>query len=143
MKPADAQVLVVDDDARSASLLARMLRTDGYEVEVTVSGAAAIARLTRDPLPAALVTELHLPLADGLAVGRYARARSATMAILFLTAHPDALQHVAEWSGAPPGILTKPLDYALLLRHLAAAAAQDLREHAPLAPGSPPPSTPA
>ena len=28
-------VLVADDDARSAGLLARMLRSDGYEAEVT------------------------------------------------------------------------------------------------------------
>ena len=133
MKHPVAQVMVVDDDARSAAALAR-LRADGYEVEVAVSGAAAIARLTRDPLPGALVTELHLPLADGVAVGRYARVRSATMAILFLTAHESAALDAEAWSGAPPVLLTKPLDYALLLRHLAAAA-QDLHAHAQLAPG--------
>ncbi|MDB5214303.1 MAG: hypothetical protein JWO86_2230 [Myxococcaceae bacterium] len=113
-------VLIVDDDARSASLLARMLRGDGYETEVANDGASAIARLTRDPLPDAVISELHLPHADGLAVARYARSRRPGTAILFLTAHPHALESTAAWSGAPVLLLTKPVDYAALLVHLSA-----------------------
>ena len=63
-------VLVVDDDDDSAPLLARLLRSDGYDTEVTNDGAAALQRLTRDPVPDAIVTDFHLPYADGLAVGR-------------------------------------------------------------------------
>jgi CheY-like chemotaxis protein len=110
-----ALVLVVDDDARSASLLARMLRSDGYDTEVANDGAAAIARLTRDPLPDVLVTELHLPRADGLAVARYAHARREETVIVFLTAHPHALEEPTMRVGARYALLTKPLDYAQLL----------------------------
>ena len=113
-------VLIVDDDARSASLLARMLRADGYETEVTNDGASAIARLTRDPLPDAVISELHLPHADGLAVARYARSRRPATAVVFLTAHPHALESTAAWSGAPIVLLTKPVDYAALLDRLGA-----------------------
>ena len=113
-------VLIVDDDARSASLLGRMLRTDGYETEVTNDGASAIARLTRDPVPDVLITERHLPLADGLAVARYARSRSAGIVIVFLTAHPHALAGASECAGEPIVLLAKPLDYADLLVRLAA-----------------------
>jgi CheY-like chemotaxis protein len=111
-------VLIVDDDARSATLLARMLRGDGYDTEVANDGASAIARLTRDPLPDAVISELHLPHADGLAVARYARSRRAETAIVFLTAHPHALERAAAWSGAPIVLLTKPVDYAALLVRL-------------------------
>jgi CheY-like chemotaxis protein len=115
-----AFVLVIDDDARSASLLARMLRSDGYETEVAGDGAAGIARLTRDPLPDVVITELHLPHADGLAVARYARARSAEMLVVFVTAHPHALEGPTSRVGNPYTLLTKPLDYAELLGVLAA-----------------------
>jgi len=44
-------VFIVDDDGPSANLLARLHHVDGYDAEVTTDGAAAIARLTRSPVP--------------------------------------------------------------------------------------------
>lgn len=113
-------VLVVDDDARSATLLARLLRADGYDTEVTTDGAAALSRLTRDPVPEVLVTDFHLPHADGLSIGRYARSRRAGIVIFVVTGHPHALQQDG-WSEGAMRVLTKPLDYADLLRALASA----------------------
>ena len=115
-------VLVVDDDARSAGLLARMLRTDGYEAEVTTDGAAAIARLTRSPVPEALVTDFHLPHVNGLAVGRYARSRRSAMPIIMVTGYPQSLEDAVDPLDPPPIVLlTKPLDYPELLQRLAMA----------------------
>jgi CheY-like chemotaxis protein len=114
-------VLVVDDDARSASLLARLLRADGYETEVTINGAAALARLTRDPVPEVLITDFHLAHADGLAVSRYARSRRAGMPVFMVTSHPQSLESAAQDADAPIEVLTKPLDYAELLRRLGVA----------------------
>jgi two-component system response regulator MprA len=114
-------VLVVDDDARSATLLARLLRADGYEAEVTNDGAAALARLTRNPIPHAVVTDFHLPHADGLAVGRYARSRRPAMALFVVTGYPNSLANAAEPLDQPLHVLTKPLDYADLLTRLASA----------------------
>lgn len=116
-------VLVIDDDARSACLLARMLRSDGYDAEVAHDGAVAIARLTRDPLPDVVITELHLPHADGLSVARYAHARSPAMLIVFVTAHPHALEGPTSRIGEPWRLLTKPLDYTELLALFAPFAA--------------------
>jgi CheY-like chemotaxis protein len=114
-------VLVVDDDARSASLLARLLRADGYEAEVTNDGAAALARLTRNPIPDAVVTDFHMPHADGLAVGRYARSRRPAMTLIVVTGYPSALESAANPLDHPLHVLTKPLDYPDLLARLAGA----------------------
>jgi len=114
-------VLVVDDDARSASLVGRLLRADGYDTEVTTDGAAALARLTRGPVPHALVTDFHLRHADGLAVSRYARSRRAEMAVFMVTGHPHAVRAAVELPDEPIHVLTKPLDYPDLLRRLIAA----------------------
>jgi two-component system response regulator MprA len=125
-KPMDAKlqtrplVLVVDDDARSASLLARFLRADGYETEVTNDGAAALARLTRNPVPHAILTELHLPHADGLAIARYARSRRSAMPIFVVTGYPHSLAGAVPPLDEPVHVLTKPLDYPDLLRRLVA-----------------------
>jgi CheY-like chemotaxis protein len=82
-------VLVVDDDARAARLLAIMLREDGFRVEVAVDGAAAVRRLSRDPVPNALVTDLHLSHADGITVARYARSRRESIGLFLVTGYPD------------------------------------------------------
>ena len=102
-------VLIVDDDSRSAAVLARMLRLDGYDVEVTTDGAAALARLARAPIPSAIVTERHLPHADGLAVSRYARSRRPGIPIFVVTDYPGSLGK--ESNDEPLQMLTKPLDY--------------------------------
>lgn len=114
-------VLVVDDDARSAALLARLLRVDGYDAEVAIDGAAALARLTRNPVPEALVTDIHLPHADGLTVGRYARSRRRAIPIFVVTGHPQWVASDADPLSEPLELLTKPLDYADLLRRLGRA----------------------
>jgi two-component system response regulator MprA len=112
-------VLIVDNDARSAGLLARLLRSDGYDAEVTTDGAAALARLTRSPVPDALATDFHLPHADGLAVARYARSRRALMPVFILTSYPQSLTRSVDDLDRPPIILlTKPLDYEGFLRAL-------------------------
>ena len=116
-------VLVVDEDARSASLLARLLDADGYDTEVARDGAAALARLARQPSPHAVVTDFHLLHADGLAVGRYARFRRPDVALFVVTGYPHALTEALEPLEAPIEVLTKPLDYANLLTRLATAVA--------------------
>lgn len=118
-------LLLVDDDARAGQLLARMLKEDGFEAEVTLDGAAALARLARGPAPAALVTDYHLPLADGLAVARYARFVGPAMPVVVITGDPRAFARAS--ASAPLGgsllVVTKPLDYGQLVDHLLAALA--------------------
>lgn len=111
-----ALILVVDDDARSARTLANMLREDGYRVDVAVDGAAAIARLTRQPMPSVLVTDLRLSNADGLAVSVFARSRDAEIPIIMVTGYPQVATHALS---PKPIVLTKPLDYADLSAALA------------------------
>jgi len=112
-KPA-ALILVVDDDVRTARLLARMLREDGFEVELAVDGAAAIGRLARSPMPDVLVTDLRMPHADGAAVASYARSRRPGLPVLVVTGYPELAPHEGDGLDPPPTVLSKPLDYARL-----------------------------
>jgi two-component system response regulator MprA len=104
-------LLLVDDEPRSARLLARLLREDGYDVELLHDGAAAIGRLTRDPLPDVLVTDMRMPHADGDAVARYARSRRADLPIVFLTGYPELLGQTLKGLEPAPVVHTKPIDY--------------------------------
>ena len=102
-------LLVVDDDARSAELLARLLRDDGWDVEVASDGSAALRRLARDPLPDAIVTDLRMPDVDGLAVARFARGKSAVLPIFLVTCYPE-LADVSRFDPRPR-VFTKPVSY--------------------------------
>ena len=104
-------VLLVDDDVRTARTLARMLREDGNDVDFAADGAAAISRLTRDPVPDVLVTDMMMPFADGVAVTHYARSRRADMPVFIVTGYPLLVSRVTEAIRPPPIVLTKPLNY--------------------------------
>lgn len=118
MSEADGQhppfVLLVDDDLRTTRRMADMLREDGFAVEIARDGAAAVARLSRSPIPDAVVTELTTAHADGVAIGRFARARRPGMPVLVLTGYPN-LFRAEDFSDGPPAMLfTKPIEYAAL-----------------------------
>jgi len=105
------RVLVVDDDVRTARLLARLLAEDGFEVELATDGAAAIARLSRSPMPDALVTDLRMPHADGIAVARYARSRSPRIPIFIVTGYPELLTRLDDLIDSETRVFPKPLAY--------------------------------
>jgi two-component system response regulator MprA len=130
-------LLVVDDDTRSARMLAQLLREDGYDVEVAYDGASAVARLTRAPKPDALVTDYRMPHVDGVAVARVARAIDGALPIFFVTGYPELLADLDSILPAaraeiarPPAIFTKPLAYPELTTALARAFAPLHLEHA-------------
>ncbi len=115
--PRSNKVLLVDGDVRTTQRLAELLREDGFDVEVARDGAAAIARLAREPLPDTLITELRIPFADGTAVARYARSQRPGLRVVVVTGYPNSLVP-AGFGNPPPVVFAKPLDYAQLLREL-------------------------
>jgi two-component system response regulator MprA len=110
-------ILLVDGELRTSRRLAALLSEDGFEVQVERDGAAAIARLSRGPLPDTLITEIGVPLADGPAIVRFARALDPGLCVIVLTRHPHLLRS-SGFAGPAPVVLTKPLDYARLLELL-------------------------
>lgn len=107
-------VLLVDDDLRTTRRMADMLREDGFAVEIARDGAAAVARLSRQPVPDALVTELTTAHADGAAVGRFARNQRPGLPVLVVTGYPNLFDPSAFGGGPPALLFTKPVDYGTL-----------------------------
>ncbi|MDI1447582.1 response regulator [Polyangium sp. 6x1] len=108
----------MDDDIRSARVFVRMLREDGFDVEVAHDGAVAIGRLSRGPLPHVLVTDLHMPHADGIAVAKYARSCDPTLPIFMVTGYPELIAAHARAFDPAPRVFTKPLDYPTFAKEL-------------------------
>lgn len=102
-------LLVVDDDARSAELLGRLLRDDGWDVEVASDGGKALQRLEQKPLPDAIVTDLRMPDVDGLELARRARIENPGLPVFVVTCYPE-LVDLGQLDPRPQ-VFTKPVVY--------------------------------
>jgi len=112
VSPSGASLLVVDDNATLRRGIARALADAGHAVAEEATGTGAVARL-RDPgrePPDAVITDLRLPGADGLAVLRAARARDSRTAVLLMTAFGTIELAVAAMREGAFDFVQKPFD---------------------------------
>jgi DNA-binding response OmpR family regulator len=84
------EIMVVDDDPDTLSLLARYIRREGFTVVEASSGAECL-RLVKERRPDVIVLDLMMPEMDGFAVCRSLRADADTaeIPIILLTARDD------------------------------------------------------
>ena len=122
-----ARILVVEDDARSGRVLARLLEQDGFEVDLVRDGAVAIARLREGPLPDLLCTDVQLPHVSGLALARFGRSLAPELPLVLTTGYPQRAAEIVRELDPHPVVLTKPLDYQALRCEIRALLA---RSHA-------------
>ena len=113
MSAAPRRILVVDDDPMVATTIQRVLRPEGYDVDVALGGAAALdqARLRRPDL---VVLDVMMPGIDGLEVCRQLRA-TGSLPILMLTARSGTADRVRGLDTGADDYLVKPFAYAELL----------------------------
>ncbi len=118
------RILIAEDDARAAQTLSQLLREDGYDVEIALDGAAAVARLGRVPAPDVLLADYRLPHLDGLAVATYGRACLPHLPIVMITSYPEVIARGSQGPIASPFVMmSKPVEYAELAREIAAILA--------------------
>jgi two-component system, OmpR family, response regulator MprA len=115
----NAAVLVVDDDAPIRRMLVRTLEAEGYSVESSPDGGAALAAVER-AVPDAVVLDVSMPDLDGLAVCRRLRARGLAVPILLLTARDAVDDRVAGLDAGADDYLVKPFAAEELLARLRA-----------------------
>ncbi len=105
------RVLLVDDDARTVRLLARLLTEDGFEVEVSTDGAHALARLSAGAAPDVLITDLRMPHVDGLEVARHARSLNPSIPVFIVTGYPEMISRIEDVLPPIAHVFPKPLAY--------------------------------
>jgi DNA-binding response OmpR family regulator len=113
-----SRILLVEDDARLAKMVADYLTEAGFRVTHAPTGAEARRRLRRESFDA-LVLDLMLPDTDGLDLCRHIRADSA-IPVLMLTARGDPLDRVVGLELGADDYLPKPFEPRELLARLRA-----------------------
>ncbi|MFO1129727.1 MAG: response regulator transcription factor [Rhodospirillales bacterium] len=112
----EAHILVVDDDAEVRSLLARLLRENGYRASLARDG-----REMREALSAQatdlIVLDLMLPGPSGLDLCRELRARS-TIPIIMLTAKGEDTDRIVGLELGADDYVAKPFNPRELLARI-------------------------
>jgi len=103
------RVLVVDDEARMASVVSAALERGGLECEACADGEAALAALDARGADA-IVTDWKMPGMDGLELLRRLHARRPALPVILLTAHGDVRTAVAAMREGAFDFVTKPFD---------------------------------
>ena len=113
------RVLVVEDEAKMADLLARALAEEGHVVDVARRGEDALW-MARAVAYEAIVLDLMLPDLDGFAVCRELRANGVWTPLLLLTARDAVDDRVSGLDSGADDYLVKPFAFEELLARLRA-----------------------
>ncbi|MYW02500.1 response regulator transcription factor [Streptomyces sp. SID3343] len=102
-------VLVVEDEASIADVLAITLRFHGFAV-LTAAGVHAAIDLARKARPDVLLLDISLPDGDGRQVCRVLRAERPELAVVFLTARDAPAEIVGGLALGGDDYVTKPFN---------------------------------
>ena len=116
------RVLIVDDNATNAKLVAYVMRDAGFEVDTAGDAVTALARIAA-ARPRVILMGLQLPGTDGLELARRLKADPAThdIAIIAVTAYAMKGDRERALAAGCDDYVTKPIDTrtlpSLVARH--------------------------
>jgi DNA-binding response OmpR family regulator len=113
------RVLVIEDNARMAALIKRVLVAERYEPTLAADGATGIA-LAGEAAPDAIILDRMLPDMDGTDVVALLRERGLRTPVLMLTALSSVEHRVTGLDAGADDYLPKPFEFEELLARLRA-----------------------
>ena len=102
-------VLVVEDDARLAEALARILEDNGYTTDVVHDGEAGV-RYGETGTYDVIILDVMLPKADGFTVAQRLRRAHVGTPILLLTARDAISDKICGYDSGADDYMTKPFE---------------------------------
>jgi CheY-like chemotaxis protein len=117
-------ILVVDDEPDVEPLFRQQFRRDlrsgRFQMEFAASAAAALQRADelRDASLVLILSDINMPGMSGLDMLPKVRARRPDVPVIMITAYGDAETRRKAIEHGAVGLLTKPIDFALLRREI-------------------------
>ncbi len=129
------RIVIIDDNARDAAIVRRMLERSGFHVHYASSGEEGLAIIQREP-PDAVLVDYRMPGLDGYEVCRRIKSDPATqnIPVLMLTGADSARNLVEGLESGADDYVTKAADFEIILARVRAllrvkAYQDELRQH--------------
>jgi two-component system response regulator FixJ len=111
----ETTVHVVDDDLAVRQSLAFLLATAGIGVRLYESASAFLAALG-SAAPGCVVTDVRMPVIDGLELLRRLKAAGSSLPVIVMTGHGDVALAVGAMKAGAVDFIEKPFDDELFLQ---------------------------
>jgi two-component system, NtrC family, response regulator AtoC len=118
-----AHILIADDDEVSCQLFAETLESEGFQVEQTTSGEAALS-LLRENTPDLLIIDVRMPGTSGLEVTRIVHEKYPSLPVIVMTAFGSIETAVEAIHEGAFDFISKPMNLAELKKTVSRALAQ-------------------
>jgi CheY-like chemotaxis protein len=107
------RVLIADDEASMRALVARAIAMDGHETVTAQDGAEALEILTRESGAFdLLLTDIQMPVMDGIALALSAARDYPDITILLMTGFADQRERASNLNALVHDVITKPFSVA-------------------------------
>jgi CheY-like chemotaxis protein len=107
------RILIADDEEAMRSLVARALQMDGHSTVVAQDGAEALEILTREAGAFdLLLTDIKMPLMDGIALALATARDFPRLTILLMTGFADQRERASGLNAIIHDVITKPFSVA-------------------------------
>jgi CheY-like chemotaxis protein len=119
-----ARVLIADDEDSMRRLVARAIAMDGHDTVTAQDGAEALEILNREQgVFDLLLTDIQMPVMDGIALALTAARDFPRLTILLMTGFADQRERASGLNAIVYDVVTKPFSVADIRTAVAAALA--------------------
>lgn len=103
------RILLTEDDDSVRAFVSRALELDGHEVETACHGVEALERLTESKGSYdLLVTDVKMPIMDGIALAHETSSQWPGLPILLMTGFADQRERAEDLAEKIRDVVTKP-----------------------------------
>ena len=123
------RILIADDEESMRVLVARAIALDGHEIVTAQDGAEALEILTdQDGAFDLLLTDIKMPVMDGIALALAAARDFPEVIILLMTGFADQRERASGLNAIVHDVVTKPFSVADIRTAVADALASKARD---------------
>jgi CheY-like chemotaxis protein len=120
------RILLTEDDDSVRAFVSRALELDGHAVETACNGVEAMDRLTETAGGYdLLVTDVKMPIMDGIALAHEASSHWPSLPILLMTGFADQRERAKDLAEVIRDVLTKPFTLQEIRAAVSEAAAPE------------------
>jgi two-component system, cell cycle response regulator CpdR len=103
-----ARILIAEDEEAARILLSRALELDGHTIHAVADGAAALDYLQSGAEADLLLTDISMPVMDGIALALAVSRDRPALPVLLMTGFADQRERASGLDALIHGVIVKP-----------------------------------